>query len=347
MTDGDADPGDEPGGGSDAAEGGVTGDATDAADDETPIADAEDAPASDETAGRDALVFAVASGKGGVGKTTTIVNLAASMADAGRDVVVVDFDLGMANVSDFLDFDRPPRNLHDALAGDANPGEAIADAPGGFSVLPGGTDLEDFGKADPANLRSVIETLCEHFDVVLIDTGAGLSHDTAVPLGVADHVLLVTTAQAASVANTRKTRELAERLGGDVEGLVITRVGGGASESTAEIQGQFDVPIVGNIPEDRATGEAAKAGEPLLLYAPDSPATQSYRELAYDLLGESLPLDFRDGASEDTDTGEPAGGDVGGLVEEAESEKADSGETGPQKRGLLSKLTGGLVGGKK
>lgn len=342
MTDGDADPGDEPAEGSDAAEGGVTGDASDAADDETPVTDAEDAPTGDESTERDALVFAIASGKGGVGKTTTVVNVAASMAEAGRDVVVVDFDLGMANVSDFLDFDRPPRNLHDVLAGDANPGEAVADAPGGFSVLPGGTELEDFGKADPANLRDVIETLSEHFDVVLVDTGAGLSHDTAVPLGVADQVLLVTTAQAASVANTRKTRDLAERLGGDVEGIIITRVGGGASESTQEIQGQFDVPILGSIPEDRATGEAAKAGDPLLLYAPDSPATQSYRELAYDLIGESLPLDFRDGASDDTDAAEPASGSMGTLVEEAEPEDSE-----PEKRSLISKLTGGLVGGKK
>lgn len=355
MTDGDADPGDEPAEGSDAAAGGVTGDASDGAaeetpaDDaeETPIADAEDATAGDGTADRDALVFAVASGKGGVGKTTSVVNLAASMADAGRDVVVVDFDLGMANVSDFLDFEKPPRNLHDVLAGDANPGEAVAEVPGGFSVLPGGTELEDFGKADPANLRDVIGTLCEHFDVVLIDTGAGLSHDTAVPLGVADQVLLVTTAQTASLANTRKTRELAERLGGDVEGIIITRVGGGAAESTETIQGEFDVPILGSIPEDRATAEAAKAGTPLLVHSPDSPASQAYRELAYDLLGESLPLDFRDGASEEPDTAEPAGGGMSGLVEEAESGATESEDAGPQKRSLLSKLTGGLVGGKK
>lgn len=313
--------------------------------------DADPAGAQDASDDADgARVFAVASGKGGVGKTTTVVNLAASMADAGRDVVVVDFDLGMANVADVLDFEKPPRTLHDVLASEANPGEAIADAPGGFSVLPGGTTIEDFGKADPAKLRDVIATLREHFDVVLIDTGAGLSHDTSVPLGLADDVLLVTTAQAASLANTRKTRDLADRLGGSVTGVIVTRVGGGAASLPTDIQEQFDVPLLGSIPEDRTTAEAASEGEPLLTFAPESPATQAYRELAYDLLGESLPLDFRDSGSESTsgpptptpaapsDESDAAGMDA--LVDEAEPEEE------PEKRSLLSKLTGGLVGGK-
>lgn len=302
--------------------------------------DAQDG--SDESEGSGTRVFAVASGKGGVGKTTTVVNLAASMADAGRDVVVVDFDLGMANVSDFLEFEKPPRTLHDVLAGDANPGEAVAEAPGGFSVLPGGTTIEDFGKADPAELREVITTLRDHFEVVIVDTGAGLSHDTSVPLGLADSVLLVTTAQAASLANTRKTRDLADRLGGSVEGVIVTRVGGAAGEDPQEIANLFDVPMLGSIPEDRSTAEAAKAGKPLLEYAPDSPASQAYRELAYDLLDESLPLDFRDEAAESADGAveeEPTGVGMGPLVEEAEPE-----ESKEEKRGLLSKLTGGLVG---
>lgn len=299
--------------------------------------------ASDEATDGGARVFAVASGKGGVGKTTTVVNLAASVADTGRDVVVVDFDLGMANVADFLDFEEPPQRLHDVLAGEAEPGDALAEAPGGFSVLPGGTTIEDFGKADPAKLRDVIATLRDQFEVVLVDTGAGLSHDTSVPLGLADGVILVTTAQAASLANTRKTRDLANRLGGHVEGVVVTRVGGGATDAPSDIQTQFDVPLLGSIPEDSTTAEAARAGEPLIAFAPDSPATQAYRELAYDILGETLPLDFRDGAATGGEAAGPsedeAQDDVDALVEEAESE-----ESPPEKRGLLSKLTGGLVG---
>lgn len=338
MTDGDAEPGDEQVVGSDAAAGGVTDDAAD----DTPTDESTETDAESGTAAeRESIVYAIASGKGGVGKTTTAVNLAAAMAETGRDVVVVDFDLGMANVADFLEYENPPRTLHDVLAGEANPGEAVADAPGGFRVLPGGTELEDFGKADPAKLRDVITTLRDHFDVVLLDTGAGLSHDTSVPLGVADAVLLVTTAQAASLANTRKTRSLAELLEGSVEGVIVTRVGGGAPAHPDDIESQFDVPVLGTIPEDRTTAEAATAGKPLREYAPDSPAAQAYRELAYDLLGESLPLDFRDEPEASESEDEAATGGMGPLVEEAEPEEE------PEKRSLLSKLTGGLIGGKK
>lgn len=354
MTDGDDDPGEATAGPGDAtADAPTTVPTPDGEDTGTVGVDPEavgeaiehvtdDSSAADLAGDGDgARVFAVASGKGGVGKTTTVVNLAAAMAAADRDVVIVDFDLGMANVGDFLGFEEPPRTLHDVLAGEGGPGEAIVDAPGGFRVLPGGTTIEDFGKADPAKLRDVITTLREHFDVVILDSGAGLSHDTTVPLGLADEVLLVTTAQAASLANTQKTRTLADRLGGTVTGIVVTRVGGGATEDAAAIERQFDVPILGSIPEDRATAEAARAGQPLIEYAPDSPASIAYRELAYDLLGESLPLDFRDRAESDTDAEAADATGTGRLVEEAEEPNE------PEERGLLSKLTGGLLGGTK
>jgi septum site-determining protein MinD len=338
MSDGDADTVEV----TDANERALGEDAADERADEAPGAEpvaavvehAEHAERDD--AGR---VIAIASGKGGVGKTTTVVNVAAWMTAAGRDVVVVDFDLGMANVADFLDFEPPSRTLHDVLADEGDPAEAIAEVPGGFGVVPGGTTLADFGKADPAKLGGVVDHLREHYDVVLLDTGAGLSHDTSLPLGLADEVLLVTTAQAASLANTRKTRELAERLSGTISGVVVTRVGGGSGERPEAVGDAFDLPVLGSIPEDRSTAGAATAGVPLREHAPDSPAAQAYRELAYDLLGESLPLDFRDDA---TDTPEDTASDVEPSAPE-EIEEAEP----PAKPSLLSRLTGGLIGNKK
>jgi septum site-determining protein MinD len=275
-------------------------------------------------------VFAVASGKGGVGKTTTAVNLAAAMTEADRSVVLVDYDLGMANVGAVLDIEPADATLHDVLAGDANAMDAVADAPGGFDAMVGGTDIEDFGRADPAKLREVVADLRDEYDVVILDTGGGLSHDTTVPLGVADDVLLVSTPQVAALENTEKTLDLAERVGGDVEGLILTRVGGSDVDTSAAVEA-VDAPLLGSIPEDGAVADSEGAGEPLVTYAPENPAAQSYRELGYELLDESPPLSFRDGDEEKPASASAA---FAGVADEDESDQ----------RSLLSRLTGGLLG---
>ncbi|MCD2202899.1 MinD/ParA family ATP-binding protein [Halobacterium sp. KA-6] len=276
-------------------------------------------------------VFAVASGKGGVGKTTTAVNLAAVMAEADRSVVLVDYDLGMSNVGAVLDVEPAEATLHDVLAGDADTLDAVAEAPGEFDAMVGGTHIEDFGRADPSKLREVAEDLRAEYDVTIVDTGGGLSHDTTVPLGLADDVLLVSTPQVAALENTKKTLELAERVGGDVTGLILTRVGGSAVDVDEAVE-RIDAPLLGTIPEDGAVADSEEAGEPLVVYAPENPAAQSYRELGYELLGESPPVSFRDNEEEGEVSAGAAFAEVAGDEEE------------PERRSLLSRLTGGRLG---
>ena len=274
-------------------------------------------------------VFAVASGKGGVGKTTTAVNLAAATAEADRSVVLVDYDLGMSNVGAVLDVESVGVTLHDVLAGETDTLDAVGDAPGGFDAMVGGTDIEDFGRADPSKLRAVAEDLREKYDVTIVDTGGGLSHDTTVPLGLADDVILVSTPQVAALENTKKTLELAERVDGDVTGLILTRVGGRAVDTETAVE-DIDVPLLGTIPEDGAVPESEDACEPLVVHAPENPAAQCYRELGYELLGESPPVSFRDG---DEEASAAAGAAFADVMDEDD-----------EQRSLLSKLTGGWLG---
>jgi septum site-determining protein MinD len=279
-------------------------------------------------------VFAVASGKGGVGKTTTAVNLAAAMAEADRSVVLVDYDLGMANIGAVLDVEEVETTLHDVLAGEAETQDAVSAAPGGFDVMLGGTTIEDFGRADPSELRDVTEDLRDTYDVTIVDTGGGLSHDTTVPLGLADDVLLVSTPQVAAIENTEKTLQLARRVGGDVKGLILTRLGTGGVDAEAAVE-DLPVPLLGKIPEDNQVAESETDGEPLVTYAQESPAAQSYRELGYELVGESLPLSFQE-------DGEGESAAAGAALAEVMDEEAEE-----QKPSLVSRLTGGLLGSKK
>ena len=218
-------------------------------------------------------VCTIAGGKGGVGKTTTAVNVGAALQEAGHDVVVVDADLGMANLGSMLGIEHRA-SLHEILAGDAAVSDALTDAPGGLTIIPGEQSLEAFADADPAKLRKVIKTLRNAYDVVLIDTGAGLSHEVAVPLGLADGILLVTTPDDVAVGDTVKTAQLADRIDGDVVGVVVNRVT--RHTDVAEISERLGFELLAVIPDD----QEATAVEPLVLNAPDSRAASAFGQLS-------------------------------------------------------------------
>ncbi|MFW5965446.1 MAG: P-loop NTPase [Halodesulfurarchaeum sp.] len=283
----------------------------------------------------DGNVYAVASGKGGVGKTTTAVNIGAAVAEADGSVVVVDVDLGMANVGDVLAVSATEATLHDVLAGDAPLEAAIESAPGDVDVVLGSEDIEDFGRADPAKLREIIETLRETYDVVILDGGGGLSHDMTVPLGLADGVVLVVTPTEASMTNAAKTRELIERLGGRIEGLVVNRIGGAGRTTPEAVGDRLGERVLGAVPEDGAVAVSTDEGTPLVTIDRQSPAAQSFREIGYGLIDEPLPRDW----------GEE--GDSEGAVSEIDDGPAESGtdeEPTESERSWLSKVTGGWLG---
>ena len=239
-------------------------------------------------------VYAVASGKGGVGKTTSVVNLGAGFAEAGRSVVVVDVDLGMANLSDVLDVPDDGVTLHDVLAGEADLEESLRSVPGGFDVIVGSPSFEAFGKADTGELGSLVAALRDRYDVVVLDTGAGLNYDAALPLGLADEVVLVSTPDEAALNNTATTRDLVTRLDGEVVGVVLNRVGGAAGRPPEDVESRLGVSVLGSVPEDSNVADSAAAGTPVVVSDDAGPAAQSFREIAFAMLDEPLPMDWSD-----------------------------------------------------
>lgn len=237
-----------------------------------------------------ARTLAVAGAKGGVGKTTTSINLGAALANAGLSVLVVETDLAMANVVDFLRFE-PKETLHEVLAGEAAPAAAICEVPGGFEVLPSGTTVEGFVDADVTELPGVLEAVEADYDVVVFDTGAGVSHESLLPLGLADRTLVVSSPRVASVRDASKTAELAERLGGEVAGVLFSKSGTGRSPPPEQIASYLELPLLGHVPEDPAVPDAQDSGRPVVTAAPESPAARAYREVANALFGPASNAD--------------------------------------------------------
>ncbi|WEL24635.1 FleN family ATPase involved in flagellar biosynthesis [Haloferax volcanii] len=253
-----------------------------------------------------ARVYAVASAKGGVGKTTSTANLGTTLAMAGHDVVVVDGDLGMPNLAGALGVDPDGATLHDVLMGEAAVETAVYDGPAGLSVLPGSNALEAFATANAKELEPVISTLEASYDIVIIDTGAGLSDDTFVPLKLADEVILVSTTEREALGDTEKTRQLADRIGADVVGVVLTRVD--QSKPNADVVASLlDTGVIAVVPESPAIREALSTRDPVVVHSPDSIATAGYRALAEALTGTPVPVPGLDDEADEADEAdEPA-----------------------------------------
>lgn len=218
--------------------------------------------------------YAFAGGKGGVGKTTTALNVGVALADSGYETVVVDADLGMCNLGQILDSDGGP-GIHDVLAGTASVAEALVDGPRGVTVLPGQADLDAMGDADPAGLSPVLNALARDFEFVLIDTGAGLSHEVLVVLGTADWTLIVTTPDEMALDDAAGTVDIAAKVDGDVLGTVVTRATPEGDRETVE--DRIGRPLLGVVPDDTAVAShEIVAGESA---EPDT-AAAGYRELA-------------------------------------------------------------------
>ena len=231
-------------------------------------------------------VLAVGGAKGGIGKTTSSINLAASLAARGRCAIVVECDLAMANLVDFLSLpyraDEDP-DLHDVLAGRAATRDAIYTTPDGFDVLPSGLGLEGYAAADPNRLEQVVPQLRTGYDDVVLDVGAGLSYESVIPMKLADEVLLVSSPRVASVRDIRKTKELAEIAESTVAGIVFVKSGTGKAPPTDRIAEFLDVDLLGHVPADDHVPTSQDSGRPVVTHAPESRAATAYVDIAHRL----------------------------------------------------------------
>ncbi|MCZ7357848.1 MAG: cell division ATPase MinD [Candidatus Methanoperedens sp.] len=237
-----------------------------------------------------ARVYTIASGKGGTGKTTTTLNLGTALALLGKKTLVLDADIGMANLGLLMGLEKCKITLHEVLSGSAKITEAIYDGPGGLKVVPSGLSLRGFQNCNPDVLKEVMTKITEGMDFILIDAPAGISKDGVIPLAVADKVILVVNPELASMADALKTKALTEMLGRTVEGAILNRAGIELKTeiNRTKVSELLGVKVLELIPEDSNVRRSAAFKVPIVIRAPTSPASIAFKRLAAHLAGEKF-----------------------------------------------------------
>ncbi|MBL8362690.1 MAG: AAA family ATPase [Rubrivivax sp.] len=243
------------------------------------------------------MITAITSGKGGVGKTFVAANLAAALARLGEKVLVLDADLGLANLDVVLHL-HPKVTLHDVFTGQKPLEEAILPAPGGFSVLLAGSGLVEYSRLTPhirEQLQSVIERVKPKFDRVLLDTGAGISDVVLYTISLADDVLVVASPEPTSLADayatikvlaTTQTRRTVQLLVNQANRPVDGR---NVRQQLQQVVDRFvnvgldnplRIELLGTVMNDNAVREAVQRRQLLLQTAPGSTAAAGIVEAA-------------------------------------------------------------------
>lgn len=252
-------------------------------------------------------VIAVASGKGGVGKTTTSVNLSIALARQNRQAILLDADLGLAN-ADVLCGLMPKARLETAIDSDesASLSDLAIEAPGGFRLIPGSVGIGRVGELDHterSTLLSRLEDLQHDNDVVLIDTSAGLGDSVTTFVEAADLGLIVVTPEPTSVADAYALIKVlimsADGLGESETkrprpklAMIVNQAANEkeANQVYARMAGVCDrflgyqIPMLGYVRSDKRVVKAVKARSPYMIETPKSPAGRDMTRLAASLV---------------------------------------------------------------
>lgn len=236
-------------------------------------------------------VVSITSGKGGVGKSTLVINLAIAFAELGKRACVIDADLGTANVDVLLNI-SPPFNLGDVVNGSKHMVEVLTEGPHGMLVLPGGSGLRQLLQLHDAEFTEIINqfrSLEAYADLILIDTGSGVSSAVTNFVSASSSAILVTTPEPHSITDAYALlKVLAERGERVPMHLIANRVHSGTeAKLTADRMVyaarrflQYEVEPIGFIREDPMVSRSVRKQVPVLTEYPRTKAALDIRTVA-------------------------------------------------------------------
>lgn len=245
-------------------------------------------------------VVAVTGGKGGVGKSNVAVNTAVALAEQGKRVVLLDADLGLANIDVLLGISSG-RNIADVLTGDAELRDILVPGPGGIHIIPassGTQRMANLGEREHAGIIGAFSELGDQMDVLIVDTAAGISRTVTSFVRAAQETMIVVTDEPTSVTDAYALIKVLNR---DCKmdrfrvlaNMVRTpREGQNLFNKLSKVTDRFlDVTLqyVGSVPMDDSVRKAVQRQKAVIEAYPRSKAAVAYRSLAQKVATWPLP----------------------------------------------------------
>ena len=233
-----------------------------------------------------AKIFVITSGKGGVGKTSSAINLGAAINHFGEDVIVVDANLTTPNIGLHLGAPIVPVTLNHVLRDEADIQDAIYKHESGMKIIPSDLSIKELKKLDFSKLSNIANKLRDYSEYIIFDSPAGLSQDALNVIDAGDELIIVTNPEIPAVTDALKTSKVIEQLGKQVKGVIVTRVKGNRTEMPiVNIKDMLELPILGVVPEDKNMQTALVMKDAIVHTHPKSKASRAYREIAAKIIG--------------------------------------------------------------
>ncbi len=236
--------------------------------------------------------IAIASGKGGVGKSMVSANLAAALADYGYSVALVDADIEGATQSLLFGVEvTEGTTLHDYLAGKASEDEVVHKVANGISAVFGSMQLEALMEPlELERLTRLTSWLGERHEYVLIDSPPGFERDILATISASDALLIVLTPDILSVTGALKTKKVARDEGRAVLGLVVNRSGHDHDIPRNELEALMDERVLATIPDVPDVRDSVMAGVPIVLSLPKHEVSKAIKKLAKKVISQCKSL---------------------------------------------------------
>lgn len=256
----------------------------------------------------DARVITITSGKGGVGKSSVSVNLGIQLKRLGKRVIIIDADFGLANVEVMFGI-RPIYNLADLIYRGKGIKEIITQGPEGIGFISGGSGIQELANLNKDQIVSLTRNLGELddiADVIIIDTGAGISESVLEFVIASSEVLLVVTPEPTSITDAyallktlNKNAEFCNE--NTVIKIITNRVS--TNHDGKELYHKLSLVVqkflniqleyLGAIPQDNNVSKAVMQQKPFSLIYPTSPSSKAILELAHNLMNDEIPINHQ------------------------------------------------------